>query len=152
MTWLQRLSFLVAATLLVTVISGCTVGPDYERPEMQVPPEYRFVEGPAEAESLADVPWWEVLEDPQLVALIREGINNNLDLQVATARVEEARAVAGISKSFLYPEVGFGAGYDAGQVSGDSEPPESVDGDRTFQNWNAGFTLSWERRPAAASR
>ncbi len=144
MTRITRLSpvaVLVAGALL---LGGCMVGPNYERPQMPVPPQHRFVEGPAEAESLADVPWWEVTKDPQLVALIREAVANNLDLRIATARVEEARAVAGISKSFLYPQVGVTAGYDARQVSRDAEPPQSITDDKRFKNWDAGFTLSWE--------
>ena len=93
---------------------------------MPAPPQYRFVEGPAEAESLADVPWWQVIEDPQLQALIREAIANNLDLRVATARVEEARAQYGIAQSFLFPEVGVAGGYSAQQVSRLSEPPQGT--------------------------
>ncbi len=144
MTRITRLSPLAALGAGALLLGGCMVGPNYERPQMPVPPQYRFVEGPAEAESLADVPWWEITKDPQLVALIREAVANNLDLRIATARVEEARAVAGISKSFLYPQVGVTAGYDARQVSRDTEPPQSITDDKTFQNWDAGFTLSWE--------
>ena len=51
--------------------------------EMPTPPQYRFFEGPAQAESIADVPWWEIAEDAQLQALIREAIASNLDLRVA---------------------------------------------------------------------
>ena len=58
-----------------------------------------------QAQSLADAPWFQVFDDPALQALIREAIANNLDLQIAVARVEEARARAGIAKSFLYPQV-----------------------------------------------
>jgi multidrug efflux system outer membrane protein len=108
------------------------------------PPQHRFLEGPAQAESLADLPWWEVTKDPQLQALIREGIAKNLDLRVATARVEEARAVAGIAKSFLFPEVNLTGGYGAQQVSRLAEPPQGTKSQKTYQNWNAGLTLSWE--------
>jgi len=124
--------------------TGCAVGPNYQRPEMPAPPQHRFLEGPAEAESLADVPWWEVTKDPQLVALIHEAIAGNLDLRVATARVEEARAVAGIAKSFLFPDVGVTAGYGAQQVSRLSQPSQAAPDDKTYQNWDGGFTLSWE--------
>jgi len=125
-------------------LSGCAVGPNYKRPEMPTPPQHRFLEGPAEAESIADLPWWEITKDPQLVALVREAIASNLDLQVATARVEEARAVAGIAKSFLFPNVGVTAGYGAQQASRLSQPPQGQADDKTYQNWDAGFALSWE--------
>ena len=78
---------------------------------MPTPPQYRFVEGAAQAQSLADAPWLQVFDDPTLQALIREALANNLDLRVAVARVEEARARAGIAKSFLYPQVDGAASY-----------------------------------------
>jgi len=80
---------------LSALLGGCAVGPNYKRPEMTVPTQYRFVEGSAEAASLADEPFWQVFADPVLQDLIREAIDNNLDLRTAAARVEESRAIAG---------------------------------------------------------
>jgi outer membrane protein, multidrug efflux system len=145
---MSRHAFSPRAPLAVVVFSaltfsGCMVGPNYKRPEMPVPEQFRFVEGPAQAESIADAPWWETLKDPALQTLIREAIANNLDLRVATARVAEARAQAGVSKSFLYPELGATAGYAARGVPRLSDPPEG-DADTTHQNWNAAVNLSWE--------
>ena len=74
--------------------------PELRRPKLPTPPEYRFVEAPAQAQSLADAPWFQVFDDPALQALIRDAIANNLDLRVALAHVEEARARAGIAKSY----------------------------------------------------
>lgn len=129
-----------AALLLIT---SCTLGPKYERPEMEPPPAHRGAQ--AESESIADVPWWEVFQDPTLQDLIREALANNLDLRVAAARVEEVRALAGIPKSFLYPEVNVTGAYSVGQLSTRSDPPQATEGsDRRYQNWNAGFALSWE--------
>ncbi|HYN04805.1 MAG TPA: efflux transporter outer membrane subunit, partial [Vicinamibacteria bacterium] len=133
---------LVAVSL--AVVSACAVGPNYTRPEVPAPPQFRFVEGPAEAETIADVPWWQITKDTQLQALLREAIANNLDLRLATARVEEARAQYGIAKSFLFPEVGVAAGYSAQQVSRLSEPPQGTAAGKTYQNWSTGFPLSWE--------
>jgi multidrug efflux system outer membrane protein len=130
----------LAAALLVT---SCTLGPKYERPEMEPPPAHRGA--PAETESIADVPWWQLFEDPVLQDLIREALANNLDLRAAAARVEEVRALAGIPKSFLYPEVNVTAAYSVGQLSRRSDPPQASEtGDRRYQNWDAGFALSWE--------
>lgn len=136
------LAALCAATL--ATLPACVVGPNYSRPQMPAPPQFRFVEGPAEAESLADLPWWEVAKDAQLQVLLREAIANNLDLRVATARVDEARAIAGIAKSFLLPQLGATAAYTPQQASRLSDPPQGSAADKTYQNWNAGFTLSWE--------
>ena len=133
-----------AVIVLFALLGGCAVGPNYKRPEMASPSQYRFVEGPAEAASLADEPFWQVFGDPVLQGLIREAIANNLDLVAATARVEEARAIAGVVKSFLYPSIGASGGYTAQQTSINAQPPQDANGDRQFQNYNAGFTLSWE--------
>ena len=141
---LLRRSSLVALALVAALASGCAVGPNYSRPEMPAPPQYRFVEGPAEAETIADVPWWSITKDPQLQALLREAIAHNLDLRVATARVAEARAQYGIARSFLFPEVNVAGGYSAQQVSRLSEPPQGTAAAKTYQNWSAGFPLSWE--------
>lgn len=141
---LIRRSPLVAIALIAALISGCAVGTNYSRPEMPVPPAHRFFEGEAQAQSLADVPWWEVMKDPVLQQLLREAIARNLDLITATARVAEARAQYGIAKSFLFPEVGFTGGYSADQGSRLSEPPQGTAANKTHQNWSAGFTLSWE--------
>ena len=102
------------------------------------------MEGPAEAETIADVPWWQITKDPQLQALLREAIANNLDLRLATARVAEARAQYGIARSFLFPQVNLTGGYSAEQVSRLSEPPQGTAAAKTYQNYSAGFPLSWE--------
>src|SRR5437773_12116364 len=88
------------------LLGGCAaVGPNYTRPQLPTPPQYRFVDGPAEAESLADLPWFQVFKDGSLQTLIRDAIANNLDLRSAVARVDRLRAQAGIVKSFLCPHV-----------------------------------------------
>ena len=84
------------------------------------------------------------MKDPVLQKLVHEAIANNLDLLTATARVEEARAQYGIARSFLFPQVGLAAGYDAQQVSRLSEPPQGTARGKTFQNYSAGFPVSWE--------
>src|SRR5262249_15211705 len=109
------------------------------------PQNYRFVEGQAQAESMGDLKWWQVFDDQALQALIREAIANNLDLKIAAARVDEARAVAGIAKSYLYPQVDAAVGYGARQASNHPETPENPTGnDSTNQNVIGGFKLSWE--------
>ena len=133
----------LAGTVLVSVVaSGCLMGPNYSRPEMMPPAEYRFA-GQVQAESLADAPWFQVFADPDLQALIRDAIANNLDLRIAVARVEEARARAGIAKSFLYPTVDVAGGYSFRQISSDDDD-NNRNVDTTSNSSNLGFQLSWE--------
>src|SRR6266702_7177373 len=84
-------------------ISGCVVGPNYKRPIVNSPNTYR---GLTEAEaanstatSLGDQKWWEVFQDQQLQQLIRAALQQNYDVQVAAARVLEAQAQLGITRS-----------------------------------------------------
>jgi multidrug efflux system outer membrane protein len=130
--------------LVALLLAGCTVGPNYKRPVMPAPAQHRFVEGPAQAESLADTPWMSVFSDPVLQDLIREGITANLDLRIAASRVEQARARAGIAKSFLYPSINATGGYAFSQSAGGSQPASEESKDRTFSNWNIGAQLSWD--------
>jgi outer membrane protein, multidrug efflux system len=136
------------ATLLPVItacaVSACMVGPSYKRPQLSVPASHRFAEGEPAAGSLADLPWWEVMQDPVLQKLLREAVAGNFDLRTATARVAEARAQYGVAKSYLFPQVGLGAGYSAEQVSRLSEPPQGTAAGKTYQNYGGSFPISWE--------
>lgn len=134
-----------SAALLLALGAGCAVGPKYQRPEITAPENHRGVEGEAAPESLADLPWWELFQDTALQELIRESLQGSFDLRAAAARVEVARARAGIAKSFLFPEVNLSGGYTSQQVSRLTEPPQDSGlEDRKYTNYNLGFTLSWE--------
>ena len=137
-------SSLVDAVLMTLLVSACTLGPDYNRPPLIIPDNHRGAQQPVSAESLADLAWWEVFKDPVLQDLTREALRNNYDLRTAAARVEEARAQVGVTRSFLYPQVNLNAGGSAQQVSRSSEPPQSFGSNRTFQNWFGIFGVAWE--------
>jgi multidrug efflux system outer membrane protein len=85
------------------------VGPDYQRPVVNLPDSYRTAEAsPATLEqngSLADLSWWEVFRDPALQDLIRTALKQNFDLLLAAERVETARAQLGITRSSQYPRI-----------------------------------------------
>ena len=137
---------LVALPVLVAVIvSGCRVGPEYKRPDLAPPPNYRGAPATTAAESMADVPWWQVFDDPALQGLVRDAIANNPDLRLAVARVSEARALAGVAKSFLYPDINLNAGYTGNQASRNSQPPGALqERDRTFNNTAVTANMAWE--------
>jgi multidrug efflux system outer membrane protein len=88
-------------------IAGCTLGPDYKQPDASPPTAFRSQLSPADASSLADLPWWEVFGDEALQRLITEALENNYDLQIAVARIEQARALLGVTHSQYYPQVGY---------------------------------------------
>jgi len=145
-TLVSPISITAAAVALAVAAAGCTVGPNYTRPKLEPPALYRDAKPAATPESVADLPWWQLFQDPALQGLIREGVANNLDLKLAAARVVESRALAGIAKSYLYPDVGVGFGTNQQQVSrvGDPKASEATVPDRTYSNWAVNGTLSWE--------
>ncbi len=119
----SRLALPALLTLVSTIGSGCAaVGPNYRRPEMAPPATFRGVTDTQTAASLADEPWWQVFSDEALQTLIRDAIAHNLDLRIAVGRVQEARALSGVARSFLYPEVNLTAGYTGRQGSRNSQP------------------------------
>jgi outer membrane protein, multidrug efflux system len=95
---------IAAAAALLT---GCTVGPNYKRPQVAVPANFRAPEPmPApRATSLADLKWFEVFQDEKLQELIRTALVQNFDLRDAVTRVEQARANLGITRSNQIPQV-----------------------------------------------
>jgi len=131
-------------SVVALLIGGCTVGPNYSRPTILTPDNHRDALEPPKAESLADIPWWELFNDPVLQELARDALRNNYDLRTAAARVEEARAQIGVSRSFFYPQVTLNGGGSAEQVSRSSDPSQSFGASRSFQNWFGNFAMTWE--------
>jgi multidrug efflux system outer membrane protein len=92
-------------------------------------------------DSLALIAWTEVYKDPELTKLIQTVLKSNLDLLTAISRVEEARAVYGISKSSLYPS--FGYNVNAG-ISDVRDNARSVGAGIDGQSYGAFATMNWE--------
>ena len=105
---------------LVALLAGCTLGPDYQRPAVSVPTEYRSAEPQApgrEAVSLADMQWFALFQDERLQALVRTALENNYDMRIAAARVLEAQAQLGVTRSFLLPSIDAAGGVSRERVS-----------------------------------
>ncbi len=110
---MRRISIISAAASIL-VLSGCLVGPRYKRPPVDTPAVFRG-QDPAQAASIADLPWWNVFQDPDLQQLIRTAVANNRDLRVAAARVEQARQLAAQSHAQYLPKIGYEAGISGGK-------------------------------------
>jgi multidrug efflux system outer membrane protein len=91
---------------LLVLLSGCTVGPNYRRPQVYAPAVFRGSSGAQQA-SLADLPWWDIFRDPTLTALVKTALANNYDLAAAVARVEQARQIAAEARSQYFPNVNY---------------------------------------------
>jgi len=103
---MKKLTRFIAATIASTLFAGCSVGPNYHRPAAQNPATFRDLsENPqvqAQAASYADLPWWQVFQDPQLQELIRTALKQNYDLQLATERINAGRAQLAVTRSNLF--------------------------------------------------
>jgi NodT family efflux transporter outer membrane factor (OMF) lipoprotein len=111
--------------LSLFLLGGCTVGPNYQRPKLATPAQFRAPEPlPApEAYSIADLKWFELFRDEQLQALIRRALVQNYDLRDAVARVEAARANLGITRSNQFPQFGASGGVEINRFSRDGSTP-----------------------------
>lgn len=126
--WLQpqtqasgRMMLILLAALATAMLSACTVGPNYRRPAVRVPASFTApgltatAQSQAQARSFADLPWWKVFDDPQLQSLIRTASKNNFDLELATERIQAARAEVGIVRSNQFPEVVADPNFSGGK-------------------------------------
>jgi outer membrane protein, multidrug efflux system len=111
--------------LLAALGAGCLVGPNYKRPAIAVPANFRAPEPlpPGQAASLADLKWFEVFKDEKLQELIRTALVKNYDLRDAVLRVEEARANLGIAQSNQYPNFSAGGAPEITRLSRDGATP-----------------------------
>lgn len=124
------------AAVVVSVLSGCMVGPDYQRPALPSPTVFRGTPDPAvppDPTSLGDLQWFEVFKDEQLQALIQTALVANYDLRDAVARVNEARANLGITRSEQFPNIAASADITTVRLSRNGLTPvaEGIDRDRT---------------------
>ena len=114
----KRIPF-ASAALIAAMASGCMVGPNYKRPAVQTPATYRDLSASPQLQtqtaSYADLPWWQVFQDPQLQELVRTALKQNYDLRIAAERINAARAQVAITRSRLFPQIGGNANFEGGK-------------------------------------
>ncbi len=130
---------------LGALAAACTVGPDYKRPDVQLPTGYRGAESgppaPATAGAFADVQWWQLFGDPELQGLIRIALEANYDLQIAATRILQAQAQLIQIRAQQFPTVNAQADSPYTGYLGNNRPP--VTAAQTFGP-EGGFTVGWE--------
>lgn len=109
-----RVVVFASLALALAYLAGCAIGPNYKRPAVNTPGDFRFA-GNRSTNSVGDLPWWEVFKDPTLLGLIQTAVTNNHDLRRAVARVEQARNLAVVSRAPLFPQIGYGGGVGHGR-------------------------------------
>ena len=132
---------------LVALLAGCTLGPDYQRPAVSVPTEYRSAEPQApgrEAVSLADMQWFALFQDERLQTLVRTALENNYDMRIAAARVLEAQAQLGVTRSFLLPSIDAAGGVSRERVSQENFIPLPSGTSPGGNAFALSLALAWE--------
>ncbi len=126
----------------LAVLAGCAVGPDYKRPPVPTPDAYRFATGSGATNTLGELNWWQVFQDPKLQDLIHVALTNNYDLQRAAARVEQAREQVTVARAPLFPQVGYGGGVGRGK-NAEFNTPSPLNG-ATESSTLLGINAVWE--------
>ena len=126
--------------ILAILVSGCAIGPRYHEPVMELPQTYRSYKTLEQGESRVNLPWWKVFKDKTLQELIRETLVNNYDLRAAAARVDEARAMVGVTRSQILPQTDLTSG-----ISRDRNSQVLYPGlERISSTMTGGFSTAWE--------
>ena len=138
-----RIGPVATVALCLSLLTGCALGPNYKRPVVDMPPAYRTdttpEATPVDAASLADLPWWEVFQDPALKGLIEEALANSYDMRIVAARVEQARYAVGVTRADLLPQ----ASYEGAAERGRFFNPLST-GNVTSNQFLGAFQMAWE--------
>jgi multidrug efflux system outer membrane protein len=125
----------IITMIFIVFLSGCMVGPDFQRPVPETPEYFRFDEKKTGA--VVNLKWWELFNDPALDSLVATALHNNKDVLIAANRIEEARASLGFTRADTYPRLDVEAGASRGSYAGGRK----VDTDNAFF---IAPTLSWE--------
>ena len=134
--------FALTAIVMTLSLPGCiTVGPDYEKPDTDVPQKWELPEDPAVKPDAGNIQkWWSVFQDPILDGLIKSAGENNLDLRNAYARVKQARAQVGVARGELLPALDASGSYSQSKTS----EYDAVPGGPVIDNTQIGANASWE--------
>ena len=159
----------IVVLALILFTSGCTVGPNYKRPKVDVPGGFRGApsqevavagwsngaensssghmqpaDRPAQSQlsepSFGDQRWWEVFQDPQLQELIRTSLKQNYDVRIAATRILQAQAQLGITRADQLPTVNAGMSAVNQRVQKEKPVNQEFETNAT----SVGASLAWE--------
>ena len=149
---MRKLLLLAVAVLL----SGCAVGPNYKRPVVNVPTDYRAAvpKQSDSAASLGNEKWWDLYQDPVLTQLIHTALEKNYDVRIAATRVLEAQSQLGITRANQLPSASVGASIYSEQNAKTSNqfPPYQVNAGQLNLSaiWNLDFWGKYRRQTEEA--
>jgi multidrug efflux system outer membrane protein len=135
---------LIAVSLALAVLSACTVGPNYKRPQVALPEQFHNA-GTTGQPSLADTKWQDLFNDPVLNQIVTTALEKNFDLRVAAERILEAQAQLGIARANQYPFLDLQTSFTAARPSSYSTSTFLRPGTNLSASYTTvGAVLSWE--------
>ena len=140
------MKYLVPLAIVSAFIAGCAVGPNYQKPEVGEQSVWQHADSSIfridSSTVLTDTTWWDLFGDTVLTGLIRYSLEENTDVRVAAARVEQLMGLYGVAKSDFFPKIGAAAGANRGQFS---TSPLNASGTRVTENsFNVNVAAAWE--------
>ncbi|MGV8919678.1 MAG: efflux transporter outer membrane subunit [Pseudomonas sp.] len=132
--------------LALASIGACTVGPDFAKPEAQLPDSWQASVRPGtSAAAPVDNQWWQQLGDTQLTSLVERAGKANLDVRTASNRLEQSRVMRQVTGSQQYPGISTGASYQRDRSSSDGLlDPSNLNGKAPYEVFTATVDASWE--------
>lgn len=127
-------------SILLMCLSACMVGPDYKRPDIDVP--QAFPHQPKNMSRNADITWWEQFNDPVLNQLIAEALANNKDVKIAAANIDQAAAILMTTRSALFPQITYNASGIRSLYSQNIAVPEPSP--NPYNNFQVLGGVNWE--------
>jgi len=134
----RKIPILIIAVMSLLYIESCKVGPNYQKIEVPTETNYRFNTATTEADTVLNIRWWELFNDPFLDTLIMVALEQNKDVLIAASRIEQARAKLGFTKADLWPKVNYRVNYGSGNLLLGQNTGSAQ------ENIFAGANLSWE--------
>ncbi|HVK56434.1 MAG TPA: efflux transporter outer membrane subunit [Burkholderiales bacterium] len=130
---------LCSLPIFILALTGCMLGPDYKKPPIDVPDTFRFQEN--DAQDLANTAWWEQFQDPVLNELIGIAIQENKDVKIAAARIDQFLGEFVTIRSPLFPQANVGLSGVRERVG---ETPFASNTDSILKEYEAALSVSWE--------
>jgi len=127
-------------------LGACSVGPDFERPQAQLPQTWQTLPHAGSAPgSPADSQWWQQLGDPQLTDLVERAAKANFDVRAASNRLEQSRVMRQVTGSQQLPGVAGNGSYRRARNSAEGlNDPSGESGQAPFELWSGALDASWE--------
>ena len=130
------------ACLVASALTACTVGPNYSRPEIDAPQGWRVEYG--QAAEVANTRWWQAFGDPALDQLVDAAVRENLDVQIAAARVDQFLGALNTTRSQFYPQFDYSAEASRNRASAVGQPALPAGTDRNYSLYTAALGASWQ--------